>query len=85
MANFSQALFEHTVTERKQKAVRTPRYFRAVMVTKARSSRAVQAQLDERADTSGDFAGMVRIDGNMTRTQALAAAMGISLEAAALL
>lgn len=85
MATLTQALFAHPVSSKKAKAVRVRSYIRTSTATKARAAKAVQVELAERASTSNDFAGMVRVDGNMTRTQALAAVLRISLEEAALL
>lgn len=85
MANFMTAPVAFTVPKKKLKLVRVQRYVRASTTIKARASKAVQAELAVRASTSGDIDGMVRVDGAMTRAQALAAVMGISLEDAALL
>ena len=83
MSSFMSALVAHPQPKKKTSTTQVKRYHTNPMVAKARSFNEAHAELSARASTCLDVSNMTRIDGSMSRAEAVAALLGISLEAAA--
>jgi len=83
MSSFMSALVAHPQPKKKTSTSRVRRYHASPAVVKARAFNEAHAELSVRAGTCYDVSNMTRIDGSMSRAEAVAALLGISLEAAA--